>query len=64
MMLKATIGLNLLALKCQILSLGPEAPLTEQEDLQVFLTMDALANPRCTLSPLWAFSDASTYRSI
>ena len=45
MILKAIIALNLLAPKCQILSLGLETPLTEQPDLQVVLSWTLLPNP-------------------
>lgn len=55
MMLKAMIGLNLQALKYQILSLGLETPLIEQLDLQIFLNMITLANSRYLASSVGSF---------
>lgn len=49
------IGLNLQALKYQILSLGLETSLIEQLDLQIFLNMISLANSRYLAASVGSF---------
>lgn len=53
-------ALNLLAPKCQILSLGLETPLIEQLGIQVFLSWALLPNPGTSSLLCEAFVDVST----
>ena len=52
--------LNLLAPRCQILSLGLKTPWIEQLGLQVFLSWALLPNSGIPSLPYEAFADAST----